>query len=82
MNIHEAYKKAKGLPNNKVLISCLDLGKEWAFCFGDEKYDPKIPMVGGGFELVNKKTGKITFMTPWEDMEKFEKAKVIAYTPS
>jgi len=54
----EAYKKVKEIPNNNILISCLDFGDFWGFMFC-EKPLPAYSF----FPVTDRNTGK-QIMTP------------------
>jgi len=60
MNITEAYRKVKKLPNRNVLLECLDLGDRWAFLFNDEPLVVDDCLIGGCYDAINKTTGKLT----------------------
>ena len=71
MNVIEAYKIAKQLPDRNYLIECTDFGEFFGFVFLSEP--PSEDGFSGVYDAVNKATGEVFLFNPPDDFEIFDK---------
>lgn len=72
MTVHEAYKIIKKKNPEMIAIQCFDFADFYAFALAEKGW--KGESMGGAYTTVNKTTGKIGALLPYED---FEAAKEI-----
>jgi len=76
MNIKEAYKKVKELGDERnYLDRCYEFNDKWYFFFFDKEYPSDEKPFGGGYDVIDQKTGEITFISTGNEEfhEAFEK---------
>ena len=71
----EAYKIIKKKYPDKVVVECLEFNNFYAFALADKGTENE--PFGGGYDTVDKNTGKIDVFSPMEDFEAFFTAKKI-----
>lgn len=76
MTVKEAYDKVKKLPKRNYLIEACDFGEFFGFIFCP--YKPADgESFGGMYDCVNKETGEIFAFSPVDDLDLFDKGKII-----
>lgn len=71
----EAYEIIKRKHPDKVVVECLEFNNFYAFALADKGTENE--PAGGGYDTVDKSTGKIDVFSPVEDFEAFFTAKEI-----
>ena len=74
MNIKDAYEIIKKYNKGKRLVECLEFDDFYAFAFCERDDN----LLGGGYDTVDKMTGKISFFNPTENLNDLFRAKLIS----
>ena len=73
MTANQAYKAIKERNKGAVCIECQDFGDFYGFVFVP-KGTPKGEAIGGAYDTVDKKTGKISTYNPITNLALLDKA--------
>lgn len=71
MNVKDAYKTIKKLPERNFLLECSDFGDFFGFVFSPMEIKDG-DMYGGMYDCVEKKTGRVFAFSPFDDFDVFD----------
>lgn len=71
MDVKDAYKTIKELPDRNFLVECSDFGGFFGFVFAPEEIKAG-DMYGGMYDCVEKETGRVFTFSPFDDFDLFD----------